>query len=144
MLPDFFKIVAKNNTTQQLDFSGNPSNETLVVTAKFWKMTNDGTVYSDEVTLFTAATDIANGGHEVGAEYDNSTNKYHGFNATARLKTDNGSVSGSVEFSLEFPTDGTEGAYPDEDAGFAPSEDCVWVDSLSIAAATTKSLNMMF
>lgn len=130
-LPQYLKFhcVNKLHASNDLDASSN-ANESFELNILFWKYDSNGAIeWSSEVTR-TLTADVAGGASNViGAEYNNSTNKYLGAQITAELRSDDTSHDGSIDVYVEGSTDaGT--TYPSDKADFVCAEDADFVGSV--------------
>jgi len=143
MLPEYYKFHVINNSGQQLDFSGNSANEKASATLRPWKFASDGSISygGSEVTVLTAASDLADGGNEEGSEQDNTSNKYIGVHGYFRVETDNASADGDVTLAIEWSTDGTGGTFPSDETDFDPDVHLIPVAVVNLGGAEAKAVN---
>lgn len=107
MLPDYFKFAIVNNLDEVLQ------GDDVTLTFRLWKLDSNGALsYSSEVSRAGDGIDIAagTGYDDLGAAYDNTSNKYMGLHAVVAgaLTSGNGYTSpdGTVDVYLLISTDG--------------------------------------
>lgn len=104
MLPQFYRVIAVNNTGQTITYNNN-GRLNLKMTAWKWN-TTDGditeTQLADDDFSFVAASSTADGGEDKTDEIDNTTNEYVGLQVQLEVTHDEGTAAdGTYDLYLD-------------------------------------------
>ena len=131
MLTPYWKVHIVNNLGADIDASTNSGSEHFRVRLWPWKFDSNGAVEYGTEIVFNAASDIADGGTEAGAEQDNTgtSAKYIGVEGRIELSSDDTTHDGTVEVYIELAN--TSGELPSAHANWNPEEDGILMGSLT-------------
>jgi len=139
MLPDFFRFLIYNDTTQTQAYDTGARFE---VEYKMWKFDSSGNLSYGTSVLdtmnFGAGQSVAYTGFVSGSDVDNSSNKYLGLFGTVRVVADHASTNGSCYLYIEWSSD-TGNSYPSENTDFVATKDAKLVDVVGDMNASTRN-----
>lgn len=125
MLPQSYKFHVVNNLG--IEITG--ATDAVTINTRGWKFNSSGSLlFGSEVAAFAQTGVLADTATEAGSAQDNSTDLNLGLHATASGTISAASPDGSLDFYVEFSTDGGS-SFPSDAPGFDLEQDLIFVGS---------------